>query len=182
MLNPENVFPSILIIPSVNVDCSGVLITKGINNGQDEDLTVAFSRGVGGAVDGQAAESYLVKKDRSRILLSPAREIYATNLPVSGGTKKTLMTFEKPILSSDNIAQISSFSETIKQTIGTETKSDYKGSYDMEIGFKDDKLWLFQIRPFVENKKALSSDYLISITPKLDLTLNITLSTLLNEK
>jgi len=30
LLNPENVFPSILIIPSVDVDYSGVLITKGI--------------------------------------------------------------------------------------------------------------------------------------------------------
>ncbi|WAC02404.1 hypothetical protein N7U66_01395 [Lacinutrix neustonica] len=30
--NPENVFPSILIIPSVDVDYSGVMITKGINS------------------------------------------------------------------------------------------------------------------------------------------------------
>ncbi|HBT09029.1 MAG TPA: hypothetical protein DEB18_05655, partial [Leeuwenhoekiella sp.] len=47
--NPENVFPSILVIPSVDVDYSGVMITKGINEGTDEDLTVAFSRGAGGA-------------------------------------------------------------------------------------------------------------------------------------
>ena len=47
--NPENVFPSILIIPSVDVEYSGVMITKGINNGNDNDLTVAFSRGAGGA-------------------------------------------------------------------------------------------------------------------------------------
>jgi len=60
-LNPENVYPSILVIPSVDVDYSGVLITKGISSGTDKDLTVAFSRGAGGAVDGQAAEQYLIK-------------------------------------------------------------------------------------------------------------------------
>ena len=48
------------------------------------------------------------------------------------------------------------------------TNSDYQGAYDVELGFKDDKLWLFQIRPFVENKKALSSTYLQSITPVID--------------
>ena len=29
LLNPENVFPSILIIPSVDVDYSGVMVTRG---------------------------------------------------------------------------------------------------------------------------------------------------------
>lgn len=50
--NPENVFPSILIIPSVDADYSGVMITKGLTTHRDEDLTVAFNLGVGGAVDG----------------------------------------------------------------------------------------------------------------------------------
>lgn len=57
LLNPENVFPSILIIPTVDVDYSGVMITKGVSSGREEDVTVAFSRGAGGAVDGQAAEA-----------------------------------------------------------------------------------------------------------------------------
>jgi hypothetical protein len=39
---------------------------------------------------------------------------------------------------------------------------------DVELGFKDDKIWLFQIRPFVENKNALSLAYLEKITPNLD--------------
>ena len=35
----------------------------------------------------------------------------------------------------------------------------------MELGFKDDKMWLFQVRPFVENKQAAASVYLQFITP-----------------
>ena len=81
LLNPENVFPSILVIPSVDVDCSGVLITKGITSGIDKDLTIAFSRGAGGAVDGQSAESYVISANGSAQLISPAREAYHNTLP-----------------------------------------------------------------------------------------------------
>ena len=42
------------------------------------------------------------------------------------------------------------------------------GPWDIELGFKDDKIWLFQVRPFVENKQAASSEYLQQITPDYD--------------
>ena len=64
----------------------------------------------------------------------------------------------------------------IRETLPKETHSDYKGAYDVELGFKDNKLWLFQIRPFVENKNALSSQYLESITPTIDKNKAISLS------
>ena len=41
-------------------------------------------------------------------------------------------------------------------------------AFDVEFGFENNKLWLFQIRPFVENKTAKSSDYLASIAPKIN--------------
>ncbi len=179
LLNPENVFPSILVIPSVDVDYSGVLITKGINSGNDSDLTVAFSRGAGGAVDGQSAETYTIKEEGGYRLLAPSREAYYNTLPKSGGTGKKSATFEKPILNNKNIEEIHSFAKTIRETLPKETNSDYHGAYDVELGFQNDKLWLFQIRPFVENKKALSSGYLESITPKIDSTKEILLATTL---
>ena len=166
--NPENVFPSILVIPSVDVDHSGVLITKGISSGINNDLTVAFSSGAGGAVDGQAAEQYLIRMDETYDLLAPAREPYYNRLPVSGGTSRQTATFDNRVLSEADIHQICELAEKIRETLPKETNSDYEGAYDVELGFKDGKLWLFQIRPFVENKKALSSDYLVSITPTID--------------
>lgn len=176
LLNPENVFPSILVIPSVDVDYSGVMITKGISSGNDNDLTIAFSRGAGGAVDGQSAESYLIKASGGEELLAPAREPYHNTLPVTGGTGKKLVTFENAILNAQNIKEIREMAKTITETMPKATGSDYKGAYDVEMGFQDNKLWLFQIRPFVENKKALSSGYLESITPKIDTTKKIALS------
>lgn len=166
--NPENVFPSILVIPSVDVDYSGVMITKGISSGNDNDLTVAFSRGAGGAVDGQAAETYLIQEDGGIQLLAPAREASFNRLPVMGGTQKQTATFEDFILNPGNIADIRQLAKEIRVRLPKETQSDYTGAYDVELGFLKDKLWLFQIRPFVENKKALSSNYLESITPKID--------------
>ena len=177
LLNPENVFPSILVIPSVDVDYSGVLITKGINSGNEEDLTVAFSRGAGGAVDGQSAETYTILNDSGYRLLAPARETYYNSLPATGGTGKQTATFENSVLNRKNIDEIRELANTIRKTLPKETKSDYMGAYDVELGFQDDKLWLFQIRPFVENKKAVSSGYLESITPKIDSKKEISLST-----
>lgn len=177
LLNPENVFPSILVIPTVDVDYSGVLITKGIASGNDNDLTIAFSRGAGGAVDGQAAESYNIKTDGTHQLLAPAREAYYNTLPVIGGTGKNVATFQTPVLNAQNIAEIVALAKTLRNTLAKKTNSNYKGAYDVELGFKDNKLWLFQIRPFVENKNALGSDYLKSITPVVNTNKEILLST-----
>ena len=176
LLNPENVFPSILVIPSVDVDYSGVLITKGISNGNENDLTIAFSRGAGGAVDGQSAETYLIKNNGGFQFLAPAREHLYTSLPQSGGTLKKSATFNEFVLNTQNINEIRALAHTIRETLPKETNSDYEGAYDVELGFQNDQLWLFQIRPFVENKKALSSTYLESITPTIDNNKAISLS------
>ncbi|WP_036381765.1 PEP/pyruvate-binding domain-containing protein [Muricauda sp. MAR_2010_75] len=176
LLNPENVFPSILVIPSVDVDYSGVLITKGISSGTENDLTVAFSRGAGGAVDGQAAEQYLIKDEGGYTLLAPARERFYNSLPKTGGTEKKKATFQDRVLNERNINEIRDLAHTIRERVPKETDSDYQGAYDVELGFRDNKLWLFQIRPFVENKRALGSTYLESITPKIDLARRISLS------
>ena len=165
LLNPENVYPSILIIPSVDVDYSGVMITKGINAGAEEDLTVAFSRGAGGAVDGQSAETRLITK-KENFLLAPARQADYIRLPNYGGTKKYYTSFNNEILNEDNIDKIREFATQVRKKIGAKSGNKNQ-AYDVEFGFKDDKLWLFQIRPFVENKQAKSSEYLNSITPKI---------------
>jgi phosphoenolpyruvate synthase/pyruvate phosphate dikinase len=167
LLNPEYVFPSILVIPGVNVDYSGVVITTGINAGGKDDLTIAFSKGAGGAVDGQSAETRMVSSN-SNLLLSPSREPSYLSLPETGETNKELTTFEKPILSEKNMQSIRDMVDQVRNKMPKQSKSDYLGPYDMEMGFKDDKLWLFQIRPFVQNKKASSSEYLKSITPKIN--------------
>jgi hypothetical protein len=177
LLNPENVFPSILIIPSVDVDYSGVLITKGIPTTDGRDLTVAFSRGAGGAVDGQAAESYLLDHNRQNYLLSPAREPQYRKLPQTGGSEMKFATFEKPVLNDQNLMDLRWLAYNVHQEIPKTTGVENQGAYDVELGFKENKVWLFQIRPFVENKSALSSGYLESISPVIDYNKKINTNT-----
>lgn len=177
LLNPENVYPSLLIIPSVNVDYSGVLITKGVNSGNSDDLTIAFSRGAGGAVDGQVAESYLIMPSGETVLIAPSREPYYNVLPNTGGLQKNTASFDHPILNENNMAAIRELANTVKKVLPNTPGIGSEGPYDIELGFKDDKLWLFQVRPFVENKKAASSAYLESITPKTRAGKKIKLST-----
>ncbi|MEQ9298433.1 MAG: PEP/pyruvate-binding domain-containing protein [Cyclobacteriaceae bacterium] len=176
LLNPENVYPSILIIPSVDVDYSGVLITKGVSSNNPQDLTVAFSRGAGGAVDGQSAESYLLTYEGPSELLSPAREPFFNRLPAAGGMEKNSATYEKRVLKPVNLNRIRKLSAEARRILPNTPGVESQGPFDIELGFKDDKLWLFQIRPFVENKKAVSSEYLQSISPKIDLKKTVDLS------
>lgn len=168
LTNPENVYPSILIIPSVDVDYSGVMVTTGISNQEEDDLTIAFNRGAGGAVDGQAAESFLLGKDGTQKLLSPAREPSFIMLPATGGSKNHLATFEQPILNADNLRLLTTFADQVKEQLPSSPGIETKGPFDIELGFKDNKLWLFQVRPFVENKNAAASSYLNALTPKYD--------------
>jgi hypothetical protein len=177
LTNPENVYPSILVIPSVDVEYSGVMITKGIVSGDPQDLTIAFSRGAGGAVDGQAAESYLLEYTGRSLLLSPAREPSYRRLPASGGTTTVWTTFNDPILNSKNLQDLRSLAAELNERLPKASGIETKGPFDVELGFLDDRIWLFQVRPFVENKKALSSGYLESITPAMPQGKSVPLST-----
>jgi phosphoenolpyruvate synthase/pyruvate phosphate dikinase len=165
LLNPENVFPSILIIPSVDVEYSGVMVTRGISSQAEDDLSISFNRGAGGAVEGQAAESYLLKADGRNILIAPSREPAYNRLPSGGGTKKYFTTFEHPILNGNNIKSLRYIAERIKQQLPSAPGIETQGPFDVELGFRNDELWLFQVRPFVENKNAAASDYLNSLNP-----------------
>jgi phosphoenolpyruvate synthase/pyruvate phosphate dikinase len=158
--NPESVYPSILVIPGVNVDCSGVMITTGVTSNNEKDVTIAFNKGVGGAVEGQAAESYLIKDSVFNELLSPSRENKFTVLKQTGGIGKEFAKFDSRILSEENILQLYNLSKEIKNKLPKTPGVESTGPFDVELGFKDSKIWLFQVRPFVENKKAASSNYI----------------------
>ncbi len=167
LLDPENVYPSILIIPSVDAERSGVMITKGVTTGRDDQVTIAFSKGVGGAVDGQSAESWLIDNDTTMQLLAPSRETTYTAIPSSGGTKKANCDLSNRLLTKADLAALNQMASQMR------SKLNATGPLDIELGVKAGKIWLFQVRPFVENKKAAASAYLLSISPDPDLSKKI---------
>lgn len=166
--NPENVFPSIVIIPSVDGDYSGVMITKGITTRREGDITVAINRGVAGAVDGQAAETWLLGADGKNYLVSPARQTSYLTIPATGGSFHKQATFENRILSPENLVALRELAAKVLYELPKAPGITTKGPFDIEPGFKDNKIWLFQVRPFVENKQAAASEYLQNITPEFD--------------
>lgn len=175
--NPENIYPSILVIPSVDVEKSGVLITKGIANNNINDMTIAFSQGVGGAVDGQSAETYLAYNSGGYTLLSPSRENVYKSIPVTGGTDKNYKVVGLNTNSGKDLILIKDVANQIKKAM---PNFGMEGPYDVELGIKDGQIWLFQIRPFVENKDAISSIYLQSISPVIDYTKTLNMNAKLN--
>ncbi len=67
MTQPEHVYTSILLLESVASDKSGVLVTQDIDSGDRGIVSVAVNEGLGGAVDGQAAESLRIPLDGSAV-------------------------------------------------------------------------------------------------------------------
>ncbi len=165
LTNAENVYPSILILPTVDVAKSGVIITTGVTGGGPDDVTVAFSRGAGGAVEGQMAESYRLAPDGSVVLLSPAREPLYTVLPEAGGVGKAIASFETPLLDDAELDQLRRMAVTVRQRLAAQQDSENSGPWDIELGFREGRIWLFQVRPYVENKRARSSAYLNRLDP-----------------
>lgn len=173
LLNPENVYPSIVVMPTVNNDNSGVMITSGIISDEADDLTIAFSRGPGGAVDGQAAESHLLKADGSDRLISPSREMKYNFLPETGGVLRKYSHFDHPVLSTEHIRQLRAMGKEIRQRLPGTAGIDSNGPFDVELGFLKNHLWLFQVRPYVENKRARSTVYLRRLDPEFRKNLSI---------
>ena len=158
--NPEHVYPSIVLLRSVNVEKSGVMITTGLVSANPHEVTVAFNWGVGGAVEGQAAESYLLRQDHTDLLLSPTREPRATVLPTPGGVQKRFVTFDNPMVSRPEREQLRQLALEVRKRLATVSGLESAGPFDVELGFLEGAIWLFQVRPFVENRRARSSTYL----------------------
>ncbi|MDT8436259.1 MAG: PEP/pyruvate-binding domain-containing protein [Gemmatimonadota bacterium] len=145
--NPADVYPSVLLLASVPSEKSGVLVTTGLE-GDDpvreaDQLTIATAEGVGGVVDGGAAETLLVEADGSVTLLSSARQTERRVLRPEGGVARVPAKRPERLLSEDEIAALRDLARRIEDELGGGTP------WDVEFGFAEGRLWLFQVRPFV---------------------------------
>ena len=162
MSDPEHVYTSILLLESVGSDKSGVLITADIDSGSMDTLSVAVNEGLGGAVDGQAAESLRIPLDGSpvRVLASataPTRRV----LNASGGILEVSSSGSDAVLQQAEVAQLIEFANSLPERFPPIT--DDTGSpapADVEFGFLDGQLRLFQLRPFLGSAAVAGSSYL----------------------
>jgi len=147
------VYPSVLLLASVPSEKSGVLITTGLEGGSPMDLTVVTAEGVGGGVDGEEAETIRVAPDGNVLLLTQAKSPRRRALvnQGSGGVEWLASATPDTLLQPGELAQLLEAAERWKTRFAP---GDSETAWDMEFGFVEGRLWLFQVRPFVRARNA----------------------------
>jgi len=176
MTRPEHVYTSILLLESVASDKSGVLVTQDIDSGDRNVISVAVNEGLGGAVDGQAAESLRIPLNGSHVRVLATATAPWRRLPNPAGGLQFL-----PTSGSDTVLQPAEIDRLIEFAKGLPEKfppiTDDEGNpapADVEFGFVAGKLQLFQLRPFLESKMAQGIGYLHQMEARLADTQGVT--------
>jgi hypothetical protein len=165
MEQPEYVFPAVVVQLAFPSEKSGVMVTADVDSGSLDYATVAVNEGVGGAVDGQAAESLQIdlRTGKTRFLAqatAPRRAV----LDPAGGVSRVPASGADAVLAPREIDQLVRFARDVPKRFPA--LRDEKGqpvAADVEFAFKDGRLTLLQMRPFVESKGAKSSRYLAEL-------------------
>jgi hypothetical protein len=165
MRQPEYVFPAILLQRAVNVDKSGVMVTEDIETGDRHWISVAVNEGVGGAVEGQAAESLRINLNDGRVrLLAQATAPLRRQLDPRGGLVNLPASGRDFVLSRDEIERLTAFARTLPTEYPAVTDDvGQPAPFDVEFGFLGGKLYLFQIRPYPGNQRTRANALLHSL-------------------
>ncbi len=174
MEKPQHVYPAILLLKSVANEKSGVMVTQNIESGDMNTLSVAVNEGVGGAVDGQSAESLRINIGNGKVkVLATATAPWQRQPSTSGGVKKLASSGANAVLQPKEIAQLIRFAKDLP--ISFPPIIDDKGNRaaaDIEFGFLNGDLQLFQLRPFLQSEQAQGNKYLKTMDQSLKGNLN----------
>ena len=141
-----------------------MLITADAFTGESDVMTIATAEGVGGTVDGSQAETLVVGHGQVEMLAqykSPTRRMLV--LSGKGGSRMVPSTGAETVLGQEELASLVAAAEQVLKSF--EPEKDFEGRplpWDIEYGFVQGKLYLFQARPFtgnsdLRNLPALSS-------------------------
>jgi hypothetical protein len=165
MPEPEYVFPAVVVQRSFDSEKSGVMVTADVDTGSPDWLSVAVNEGVGGAVEGQAAESLRIALagDDVRFLAratAPERVVLAP----AGGVRRERASGAEAVLQPHEIAELIALAGRVRERLASAAGDDGQPApVDIEFAFRDGRLALLQIRPFVESRRARRDGYLQSL-------------------
>jgi len=162
MEGPEHVYPAVLLLKTVPAEFSGVMITADVATGDRDLLSVAVNEGVGGAVEGQAAESVLIDRRTGVARLLAVASAPTRHVPnPRGGIDELPASGRETLLGPSEIRQLLDISGEIPRKFPPITDDQGRPApADVEFAFDDGRLQLLQIRPFLESRKARGSSYL----------------------
>jgi hypothetical protein len=164
MKGPEHVYPAVLLLKTVPSDVSGVMITQDVDTGDPGTLSVAVNEGVGGAVEGQAAESVRIdrRSGEARLMASATSPRRMVPRP-TGGIARLPVSGADTLLGPREFRQLIAFADEIPRQFPQYGEDGKPVAADVEFAFVDGKLWLLQIRPFNESRKARGASHLIAM-------------------
>ncbi len=170
MEQPQYVYPSILLLRSVASDKSGVMVTEDISTGDKGVLSIAVNEGVGGAVDGQSAESLRVNMTDASVRVLATATAPTRRLPSpQGGLVELPVSGADTILQPAEIKQLIQFARELPDKFPSIVNdAGNPAPADVEFGFVDGALNLFQIRPFLDNQNVQGMAYLINMDKSLN--------------
>ena len=175
MKGPEHVYPAVLLLRTVPSDISGVMITQDVDTGDLNVLSVAVNEGVGGAVEGQAAESVRIdRKTGETRLLATATAARRMVPQETGGIARLPVSGRETLLGPGEIKQLIAFADEIPRQFPQLGADGKPVPADVEFAFVDGKLWLLQIRPFNESRAARGAAYLVQMDKALEANLGRT--------
>ena len=161
MHQPEHVYVSVLLMPSVAVDKSGVMVTADVAADKPDWITVATNEGIGGAVQGQAAEELRINIDSGEVQLlaeasSPTRRV----LNAQGGLDGVPVSGDSNVLSAKNIKQLRWLANELPRRFQMLNAEGKPAAVDVEFGYYKGRLILFQARPYLASRRAQKNQYL----------------------
>jgi len=179
MQNPEHVYVAVLLHKSIASEKSGVMITSDIDTGARDTLSIAANLGVGGAVAGQVGEGLRLDAQGDGLrLLSSASDASKTVLDPNGGVRDVPALAPEVLIEVGEREQLQQLAQAVPQAFPEiKNAAGEIAPADIEFGFVDGKLKLFQIRPFLVSDRASRNAYLADLDRSLkssaDKTINM---------
>ncbi len=164
MTDPMQVYPSVLLLETVTVEKSGVLLTFDVLDGDEEAFTVAVAHGIGGVVGGGSAEELLVRLDGDEVrLLNSATRPTMQVAGAAGGLVEMPVPPTDAVLTTDEIERLRAMVKRVREHLPQYDDAGRPTPADIEFGFDDGRLVLFQIRPYLRNAAARRNRYLLEL-------------------
>lgn len=165
MEDPAYVFPAVVVQRSFPSEKSGVMVTTDLESRKPGWISIAVNEGVGGAVDGQAAESLRVNLASGETRqLAMASAPYRRVLTGDGGLRIVRASGTDTVLRENEISQLIKLARDVDARFPGLVRADgSRVPADVEFAFRDGRLAVLQIRPFVDSTRARGDYYLAGL-------------------
>jgi len=155
LTSSDRVYPSVVLYRTIRSDKSGVMATANLATLDLSGITVNVNEGVAAVVDGGVSESLLLEANGRIKLLAQARAPYRKLPSPGGGFVERPTSGSDWILNEAEISQLRQLARDVKAKFPPQfDQSREPLPWDIEFGFENGELRLFQIRPLVRYREA----------------------------